>query len=315
VLDLGATVQSLRVPTEAGGVEVLLGYASVERYLAAGSGYLGATVGRYANRIADGVFSLDGVSHRLAVNEGTTCLHGGPDGFHLRMWAVVESSEDAITFELTSPDGDQGFPGQLRARATYRVSAEGVSIELSATTDQPTVVSLTNHAYFNLAGPGAGTIDDHVLTVEADSYLPVDERSIPCGGLHPVAGTPFDFRRPATLGPRVRDESPQIAAVSGIDHAYHLNGHGLRRAARLEHPPSRRFLEVHTDQPSLQVYTGNQLDGTVPGREGRLLRQGDGIALETQRHPDAPNQPALGSAVLRPGERYRSITQWVIGSS
>jgi aldose 1-epimerase len=315
VLDLGATVHRLRVPTETGLVDLVLGYSTVQAYLSPTSGYLGGTVGRYANRIADGTFSLDGTTHALAANEGTTCLHGGTEGFHAKVWQVVDATHDAITLELTSPDGDQGFPGNLRARATYLVAADGVSIELTATCDQPTVVSLTNHSYFNLAGTGRATIDDHLLTVEADHYLPVDDRGIPSQGLRPVDGTPFDFREAATVGPRVRAGEAQVSGVQGIDHAFHLSGAGLRRAARLEHPASGRFLEVLTDQPSLQVYTGNHFDGTVQGRDGALLRQGDGIALETQHHPDAPNQSDFPSAVIRPGDTYRSLTRWRLGTT
>jgi aldose 1-epimerase len=177
------------------------------------------------------------------------------------------------------------------------------------------VVSLTNHAYFNLGGVGGGTVDDHLLTVDADQYLPVDDRSIPEGYAADVAGTPLDFREPATIGRRVRQRHPQLLRTTGVDHAYVLRGVGLRRAARLEHPLSGRSLEVHTDQPSLQVYTGNMLDGSTPGLGGTTMRQGDGIALEAQRPPDAPNQPQLGPSILRPGEVYRASTLWCTGTS
>jgi aldose 1-epimerase len=311
VLDLGATVQQLAVPDFAGGgVGVVLGYDDVEGYLSPGNAYLGAVVGRYANRIAGARFTLDGVIHHLTKNEGDTCLHGGVDGFHRRLWTLVDHSDAALTMELVSPDGDQGFPGALTARARYEVTRAAVSLELTATCDRATVVSLTNHAYFNLGGVGRGTIDDHVLTVDADDYLPVDERSIPLGHHQSVAGTPFDFRAGARVGERMRQPHQQLSLTQGIDHAYRLRGKGMRRAARLTHPPSGRVLEVNTDQPSLQVYTGNFLDATTDGHEGRALRQGDGIALETQRHPDAPNQAALGESILRPVEGYSSTIQW-----
>lgn len=316
VLDLGATVHRLRIPSGDGALDdIALGYADVNSYLCDANPYLGATVGRYANRIADACFTLDGVSHHLTANEGETCLHGGVEGFHSRLWTVLDHREDLLTLELGSPDGDQGFPGNLTARATYRVTPDTVAIELSATTDAPTVVSLTNHTYFNLAGGAGGTVDEHVLTVDADAYLPVNAKYIPLGHLEPVADTPLDFTRPASIGPRVRHPHPQVVQAAGIDHAYVLGGTGLRRAARLEHPRTGRFMELSTDQPSLQVYTGNYLDGTLTGRDGRLLRQGDGIALETQGNPDAPNQSIFPSQVLRAGQTYRALTQWKLGTA
>ncbi len=319
VLDLGATVQRLRAfadgPGGAGGVDVVLGFPDLAGYLADPAPYFGAVVGRYANRLAGSSFVLDGQTHHVTSNEGATCLHGGPGGFHRQLWEVTAYADAAITLELVSPDGDQGFPGRLVATATYTVGPGLVTIDLAATTDAPTVVNLTNHAYFNLAGEGIGSVDGHLLTVDADAYLPIDDESIPVGHAADVQGTPFDLTLPVLVGDRARDPHEQIGAVGGIDHAFQLRGEGLRRAARLEDPASGRVLEVHTDQPALQVYTGNSLDGSIVGRGGSRYRQGDGIALETQRHPDAPNQPWLPSAVLRPGETYRSVTQWRLGRS
>ncbi|WP_084108491.1 aldose epimerase family protein [Knoellia aerolata] len=315
VLDLGATVQSIRLPNGEGrSVEVVLGYDDVAGYVSPTNPYLGATVGRYANRIAGASFTLDGVTYAVSANEGPTCLHGGVDGFHARVWTVTDHGPDSLTLELVSPDGDQGFPGQLTARATYVVAGGDVSVDYEATCDAPTVVSLTNHAYFALGGPDGGGVDAHVLSVQADEYLPVTTASTPEGRTEPVAETPLDLRTPAPLGPRVRSAHPQVARVVGIDHTFVLGGSGTRTAARLEHPATGRALEVDTDQPSIQVYTGNRLDGTLAGREGRLLRQGDGICLETQQYPDAPNQPSFPSAVLRPGETYRSHTRWTFSS-
>lgn len=308
VLDLGATVCDLRMPA-APEARLVRAYGSAAEYLAPGAGYLGATVGRFANRIANAGFELDQVSYRLSANEGTTCLHGGVDGFHARTWRVTEADERSLVLELVSPDGDQGFPGELRVAVSYRVDEAGVAITYVATADRPTVVGLTNHSYFSLSG---GTIDDHLLTVDADAFLPVDSASIPLGERRPVAGTPFDLGRPTVLGDRIRVADPAVIATAGIDHAFVLRGSGLRRAARLEHPATGRVLEVVTDQPSLQVYTANQLTGTRPDAGGRLLRQGDGICLETQRFPDAPNQPGLGDCVLRPGEQYRAETRWLL---
>lgn len=309
VLDLGATVARLRMPLPGSGfVDVALGLPDARGYAAPTNPYLGATVGRYANRIAGARFTLDGTPHTLVPNEGTTCLHGGPDGFSARRWSVVSSDDSSVELELQSPDGDQGFPGAVTARVRYSMGPDTVTIEHWARTDAPTVVSLTNHSYLNLAGEG--TVDDHRLTVHADAYLPVDASSIPLGSQEPVQGGPFDLREPAELGPRLRSPHPQVRQASGIDHAYVVNGEGLRLAARLEHPPTGRVLEVSTTQPSLQVYTGNQLDGTLTDRGGRSLGPRTGIALECQAYPDAPNQPGFPSAVLRPGEEYRATTVW-----
>lgn len=314
VLDLGATVQSLRgfeLGAEGGrGPNVVLGFPDANEYLARPCGYHGAIVGRYANRIADGRFALDGVDHVVAPNEGPHCLHGGPGGFHSRLWEVTSLQDSSLTFELVSPDGDQGFPGRLTTSVTYTVTPDGVGIEISAHADASTVVNLTNHSYFNLAGEGAGSVDGHFLSVEADSYLPVDSDLIPLGELAGVPGTPFDLTRPTLIGRAVRDPHEQVTLAHGIDHCFVLREQGMRRAARLLHPESGRLLEVFTDQPALQVYTGNFLDGSRVGTSGRNYRQGDGVALETQGFPDAPNRPSFPTSVLRPGSTYNSYTSW-----
>lgn len=309
VLDLGATIARVRMPLhDSDFVDVALGLASASEYAAPTNPYLGSTVGRYANRIGDATFILDGVRHDLAPNEGTTCLHGGPGGFHSRQWSLVAADDTSFELQLVSADGDQGFPGEVTARVRYSVTADSVTIEHVAQTSAPTVVSLTNHAYLNLAG--TGTIDEHRLTVSADAYLPVDERAVPLGRVEPVADTPFDLRHGATLGERAGADHPQVRQAGGLDHAFVLAGDGLRPVARLEHPPTGRSLEVSTTQPSLQVYTGHKLDGTVTDRDGRVLEPRAGLALECQAYPDAPNQPAFPSAVLRPGEEYHATTVW-----
>jgi len=308
VLDLGATVARLQVPAPDGHVDVVLGLRSAEDYAAADNPYLGATVGRYANRIGGARFPLDGRTVHLEANEGPTCLHGGPGGFHSRRWAVLDHDDVSLELELVSPDGDQGFPGRVTARCRYTVTDDSVTIEHIAVTDAPTVVSLTNHTYFNLGGQGP--VDNHRLTVDADSYLPVDAASIPLGQEVPVQDTPFDLRAGAELRDRVRSPHPQVGLAGGIDHAFVLRGDGLRRAALLEHPSTGRALEVSTTQGSMQVYTGNKLDGTLTDRDGQRLGHREGIALECQGHPDAPNQPTFPSAVLRPGEEYRETTTW-----
>jgi aldose 1-epimerase len=302
VLTLGATAQRVDV-TGGDGVRrnVVLGHRDESERLASGD-HIGGTIGRYANRIAAGRFPLDGREVVVGTHDRGNSLHGGPDGFHRRTWDVLVHERDEVVLALTSPDGDQGFPGTVRAQVTYRVEGDTVGILMEATTDATTVVNLTNHAYFNLDGEGRGTIDDHLLTVCADHYTPVDATGIPLGGHAPVAGTPFDFRDPSRIG-----------HAGGVDHNYVLLGAGLRLAAVLESPQTSTRLELHTDQPGLQVYTGNFLDGTHLGPGGGRYDRGAGIALEPQLFPDSPNRSEWPSAVLRPGERYRSELEWRFG--
>jgi aldose 1-epimerase len=308
VLDLGATIQSLtwgvRQPS------IVLGYDDVAAYLSSDNDYQGAVVGRYANRIAGARFSLDGTTHHLDANDGENSRHGGHQGYEQRVWTLVGHDDDSLTLGLVSPHGDQGFPGSLSIQARYEVGRDSVRLTLRATCDRRSVVNLTNHSYFNLAADGS-SIDDHLLEVHADRYLPVDAGSIPLGHLEDVTGTPFDLRTAARIGDRVRDTHPQVRQARGIDHSFDLHGSGLRRVAVLAEPTTGRRLSVLTDQPALQVYTGNFLNGGTVARN-RLLRQGDGIALETQRHPDAPNQAHLGLATLEPRDEYRNTTVWML---
>jgi aldose 1-epimerase len=306
ILEYGATVHRLLVPTSAGPRNVVLGHASIAEYDAS-TAYFGATVGRYANRIANGRFTIDGTDHTLERNENGNALHGGPEGFDSRTWTVASQSEDALTLTLHSPDGDQGFPGALDASVTYSVSADEVRIELEARTDRPTVVSLTNHSYFNLAGEGAGSVDDHLLQVHADHYTPTNDALIPTGELTPVEG-PLDLREPTRIGDAVRGDHPQLRAARGIDHNFVVRGSGLRDVARVR--ADGLTLEVFSDAPGVQVYTGNFLDGTAAGTSGSLYRQGDGLALEPQAFPDSPNQPSFGDVTLRPNERYSRTIVW-----
>jgi len=284
VLTLGATVHRLLVD----GRTVVLGLADVAERLA-GPDYVGATIGRYANRIAGGRFPLAGTTVQLGANDRGNNLHGGPEGFDVRVWDVVSHSADAVELSLVSPDGDQGFPGTVTARVRYAVLGDVVTVEMSATTDATTVVAMTNHAYFNLDSDG--TIDDHELVVDADAYTPVDDTAIPLGEHAAVAGTPYDLRSPAPLR-------------GSIDHNYVVRGTGLRRHASLS--TSRTTLEVWSDQPGLQVYTGDGFDGTVHGPRA-------GVALEPQVFPDSPNHPEWPSPVLEPGETYRSAIEWRFG--
>ncbi|WBP84756.1 aldose epimerase family protein [Kitasatospora cathayae] len=313
VLSLGARLQALHAPDRHGRrANVVLGCDRVEDLLGEAA-YFGATVGRYANRIADGALPLGGTTHRLATQPNGHTLHGGTDGFATRLWdgvAVREGRRAGVRLRLHSPDGDQGFPGELSVEVTYLLDPAGALwIGYRATTDAPTVVNLTNHAYFNLAGEGSGTVLYHLLRVDAAGYLPVDAELIPIGPVARVLGTPFDLREARRIGDRVVDRDPQIRrAGQGFDHTWVLDGNGFRRVAVLSHPASGRRLECLTTEPGLQVYTGNLFDGTLTGRSGHPYEAYAGIALETQHFPDSPNRPEYPSTVLRPGEEFRSMT-------
>lgn len=311
LLPVGATIQRL-VVTSGDGVrrDVALGLPDGDA-VRSGTDYIGSIVGRYANRIAHGRFALDGVAHQLPANDRGHHLHGGPDGFHTRTWAVVEHSADAATFELVSADGDSGYPGELTVRASYGVEGETLRLDISATTTAPTIVNLTSHVYLNLHGQG--TVDDHLLQVAASRYTPVDDTSIPTGQHAPVDGTPFDLRSPAALGEVIRADHPEVREARGIDHNLVLDGEGWRPVAVLDGPATATRMELWSDQPGLQVYTGNFLAGTALDRTGRMLRQGDGLCLEPQLAPDSPNHPTDAdwpSAVLRPGETYSNRMEW-----
>lgn len=311
VLTYGGIVQSLEVPDAHGQLaNVVLGFASLQGYVDGYKPFFGATIGRFANRIAGGRFSLDAAEHTVDVNAAGNCLHGGRAGFDKRLWDAEPLGDHELRLSLTSPDGDQGFPGELHAEVTYSLLDSGVRIDFLASTDAPTVVNLTNHSYFNLAGEGSGTVEAHTLVVDADEYTPVNEAMIPTGELAFVVGTPLDFRTETVVGAHLRDPHPQLLAARGIDHNYVLRGTGLRRCARLADPASGRVLVVLTDQPGLQVYTGNALDGSLVGTGGRAYRQGDGLALETQHFPDSPNQPGFPSTVLLPGHPFATSTTW-----
>ena len=315
VLTLGATVHRLVVGCGDGERRnVVLGHPDVAERLASGD-YVGGTIGRYANRIAGGRFTLDGQDAEVRTHDRGNSLHGGPEGFDVRLWEVESHEVDEVVLSLVSPDGDQGFPGTVSARVRYRVEQDAVQVAIEATTDAPTVVNLTNHAYVNLDGEGAGTIDRHELVVEADEFTPVDATGIPTGAHSPVEGTLFDFRTKKPIGPALRTEDPQVVDARGIDHNYVVRGSGLRRAAALTSPKTRTTVELWSDQPGLQVYTGNFLDGTRRSTSGGRYRQGDGVALEPQLFPDSPNRPEWPSATLRPGETYAAHLEWRFGTT
>jgi aldose 1-epimerase len=316
VITYGATLQSLIAPDRAGKkADIALGYADAAAYVKTAS-YFGATVGRFANRIGKGRFTLDGKTYQLALNNGAAALHGGVKGFDKVIWKVTDVKKGpvaSVTFSYLSPDGDEGYPGNLNATATYALDEQNqLTITYGATTDKPTIVNMSNHALFNLAGEGSpdGAMGN-VLTIAADGYSPVDADLIPTGATTPVAGTPFDFRTPHAVGERIREAGdPQIVVGRGYDHNYVLNGPSggaPRLAARLSDPKSGRALEILTAEPGIQVYAGNFIDGTTSGKAGKIYRQGDGVALEPQHFPDAPNKPQFASARLDPGQTYRNV--------
>nr|WP_222184844.1 aldose epimerase family protein [Geminicoccus harenae] len=314
-LTYGGTVTAIRTEDRDGQLaNVALGFADLGDYVEKNP-YFGSIVGRYANRIAGAQFELDGQTYRLAANNGPNSLHGGETGFDKRVWTAEEvTSADGLAVALTyrSPDGEESYPGNLDVRVTYTLTdADEFRIDYEATTDRPTVLNLTNHAYFNLAGDGTGSIEDHELTLNADAFTPVDDTLIPTGALEKVEGTPFDFREPTAIGARLRMDHEQLVRGRGYDHNFVLNKpepNALTLAARVREPVSGRVMEVHTTEPGVQLYTGNFLDGTLVGAAGRMYRQGDGFCLETQHFPDSPNQPDFPTTRLAPGETFRSTT-------
>ncbi|AMA57334.1 aldose epimerase family protein [Bradyrhizobium sp. CCGE-LA001] len=315
IITHGAVLQALIAPDANGGHDdVVLGHDAFAGYLTERK-FFGATVGRYANRIAKGRFSLDGQTVQLAVNNGPNALHGGLDGFDRKLWEIAEIDEGAepvVTLIYASPHGEEHYPGRLDVRLTYRVTGPTeLSLTMEARTDRPTIVNLTNHSFFNLEGATSGTtILDHELTVAAEHFLAIDPTAIPLPEPpRSVAGTPFDFRDAQAVGARIRESDQQLQNGRGYDHTYCLGRDGgLALAARLEAPRSGRIMELLTDQPGLQVYSGNYLDGTISGKGGKLIRQSDAICLEPHIWPDAPNRPDFPSPRLAPGEIYRHHT-------
>jgi aldose 1-epimerase len=318
ILTYGGILQTIEVPDRRGRLgNVTLGFDNLTDYVERNP-YFGCITGRYANRIANGRFTLDGETYQLPINNDPNSLHGGAVGFDKHVWAATEiRNHDGVGLRLrfTSPAGDQGYPGTLRATVTYTLTKDnGIRMDYRATTDAPTVVNLTNHAYFNLAGEGTGTIDDHLLHLNAKKYTPVDATLIPTGAIDPVAGTPMDFTRPTAVGARNRDGSfEQLVIGRGYDHNWVLDRRDhsytkLELAARVFERSTGRVLSIVTTEPGIQFYGGNFLDGTLVGTSGRMYRQGDGFALETQHYPDSPNQPHFPSTELRPGHTYKSTT-------
>jgi aldose 1-epimerase len=315
ITTFGARVVSIEAPDRNGKMaDVVLGYDNLGQYEKDTGTYFGAIVGRYGNRIAKGAFSIDGKTFHIPLNNHGNALHGGPAGFSTRVWTGVEIP-DGVEMTLVSPDGDMGFPGTLTVHVRYTVVEHSLRISYSATTTKATVTNLTNHSYFNLAGDGKGSILGEVLTIPADRYTPVDTTQIPTGELAPVAGTPFDFRKPTAIGARINDANEQLKIGGGYDHNWVLNdaGDSLHLAARVYDPSSGRTLTVTTTQPGLQFYSGNFLDGTQHGKYGVTYEKNAALCLETQHFPDAPNHPKFASTLLKPGETMHSETVFTFG--
>lgn len=326
IITYGGTITSVRAPDRYGNMaNVVLGFTALEDWETRNTNYFGAIIGRYGNRIAAGKFSIDGTEYTLAVNNGPNHLHGGLKGFDKVVWEAEEVEAEngvALSLHYLSADMEEGYPGNLDVTVVYTLTNDNeIVIDYSATTDKPTIVNLTNHTYWNLKGEGTGSIDNHILWVNADRYTPTDEHLIPTGELAPVEGTPFDFRTPKLIGPMTRSTYPQLMGgdARGLDHNFVLNRSSLDdksmiMAAVLYEPTSGRTLEIWTTEPGLQIYCGNYFgqwsDAAQPwiGESGTFYRQGDGCALETQHFPDSPNQPDWPTTVLRPGETYQTTT-------
>lgn len=321
VSTFGGVIVSLKTPDRAGRMaDIVLGFDSVAPYVA-GAPYFGAIIGRYGNRIAGGRFTLNGKRYELAKNDGANHLHGGVRGFDKVIWTAQpfqRKGARGLVLKYASPDGEEGYPGNLAATVTYTLDdANRLTVDYRATTDKATPVNLTQHSYFNLAGAGSGDILGHELTIAASSYTPVGPGLIPTGAVAPVKGTPFDFRVATRIGERIEADNEQLRTGKGYDHNWVLDrkGKGLTLAARLVDPKSGRTLEVRTTEPGLQFYSGNFLDGTITGKGGKVYGHRSGLCLETQHYPDSPNQPSFPSTILRPGEAYHTTTVFSFGTT
>lgn len=321
IITYGGIITSIRTPDRNGNLaNVTLGFDTLADYEFRHS-YFGAIIGRYGNRIGGAAFNLDGVEYKLAANDGPNSLHGGVRGFDKAIWTAKEVKGDGqVGLELASvsPDGEEGYPGNLSVKVVYTLTADNsLRIDYHATTDKTTVVNLTNHAFFNLGGNGSGTIYNQIVQLNADRYTPVNENLIPTGELAPVEGTPFDFRSPKQIGGGIRSGDAQMVRGRGYDHNFVINREdatSLTRTAWVYDPPTGRTMEVWTTEPGVQFYTANFLNGTLVGSSGGMYRQGDALCLETQHFPDSPNQPGFPSTTLKPGDAYKSTTIYKFGT-
>jgi len=318
--NLGGIITAIIVADGSGKFgDVTLGMSSFDGYLK-NSPYFGAIIGRYGNRIGKAQFKLDEQTYKLPKNDGPNTLHGGAKGFDKVLWRAETFKKDdsvGVIFNYTSKDGEEGFPGNLETRVTYTLSDKNeLTFDYHATTDKPTVVNLTQHTYFNLAGDGNGDVLGHEVTIYANEYTPVNKQLIPTGKIEPVTDTPFDFRNKVVLGTRVNADNEQIKFGTGIDHNFVLRrkAPGLVLAARVSEPTTRRVMEVRTTEPGLQFYTGNFLDDKLPAKAGKPYGKHSGFCLETQHYPDSPNQPEFPSTTLRPGEEYKSQTVYTFST-
>lgn len=317
ITNYGAHVVTIEAPDRQGHkADVVLGFKDLAGYEdPKNTTYMGAIVGRYGNRIKQGKFTIDGHQYSVPPNDhGINALHGGTTGFDKKVWQAHEIP-NGVELTLVSPDGDMGFPGKLTAHVKYTVSGSSLHIDYTATTDKPTVVNLTNHSYFNLAGEGSGTILDQQLMIAADKFTPIDAGLIPTGQLAPVAGTPLDFRQPHAIGERIHTPNEQLKLAGGYDHNFVLTNAGpaMHLVAKAHDPKSGRTLEVTSTEPGVQFYSGNFLDGTLTGRSGVKYVKHAGFCLETQHFPDSPNEPSFPSTVLRPGQTMHSSTVFTFG--
>ncbi len=312
VIGYGARLHKLRAPDRSGVfADLITGFNTLEEYLRDRT-HAGSAIGRFANRIAQGRFTLDGVTYELPRNNGENTLHGGPEGFETQVWQT-RMIPNGVMCKLVSPAGSMGFPGKLTTTITYTLTGNALRIHYEAETDAPTVVSFTNHSFFNLRGEGQGSILDHSVQIHADKFTPVDASLIPTGEFADVAGTPLDFREPHVVGERIEADHPQLKLGRGYDHNFVINhrgesGSGLREAARVTESSTGRVMTVETDSPGMQLYTGNFLDGSHVGKSGLAYKSRYGLCLETQEFPDAPNQPKFPSTRLDPGEKYERTT-------
>ncbi|HWC98563.1 MAG TPA: aldose epimerase family protein [Candidatus Sulfopaludibacter sp.] len=313
ILTYGGTLRSLTAPDKSGKLaDIVLGMDSLDGYFHQ-TAFFGALIGRYGNRIAHGTFKLEGVTYTLPKNNGENTLHGGPEGFDKKVWTAKPGAGASLELTYVSKDGEMGFPGTLTAKVVYTLTdANELKLEYTATTDKPTVVNLTNHSYFNLAGAGVGTNLQHQVMINADRFTPVDEGLIPTGELKPVKGTPFDFTTATAIGARINDDNQQLKFGKGYDHNWVLNkgDGGMTKAAEVYEPTTGRVMEVFTTEPGLQFYTGNFLDGTVKGKGGIAYPQRAALCMETQHYPDSPNHPKFPSTELKPGETYHTATTY-----